>query len=267
MLILDRLHRTKSPLGPVLCGKMRWVAADAIRCAYARTYAEADLRRAGVDETEIRALRGDHCELPDFERAALSFARRMTLEADKVSDAEVERLKSAFGEKKLAAMVLLLAYANFHDRLLLALDVPVEAAGPLPPLVVRFDDDPPAPIAPPRNQPKVRPAEPVAQRIDDPEWLAFDIDDLKSNLDFQKNNVGRIRVPSFEDVLKGLPADYPVPKSPTRIRWTLVCMGYQPELAIAWSTCTRAFGEEAKQDRVFEESLFWVVTRTIHCFY
>ena len=28
-----------------------------------------------------------------------------------------------------------------------------------------------------------------------------------------------------------------------------------------------AFGEEAKQDRVFEESLFWVVTRTIHCFY
>ena len=44
-------------------------------------------------------------------------------------------------------------------------------------------------------------------------------------------------------------------------------MGYQPELAAAWSACTRAFREEAKQDRVFEESLFWVVTRTIHCFY
>jgi hypothetical protein len=44
-------------------------------------------------------------------------------------------------------------------------------------------------------------------------------------------------------------------------------MGYQPELAAAWSSCTRNFGEEAKQDRVFEESLFWVVTRTIHCFY
>ena len=44
-------------------------------------------------------------------------------------------------------------------------------------------------------------------------------------------------------------------------------MGYQPELAAAWSACTRAFGQEAKQDRVFEESLFWIVTRTIHCFY
>ena len=30
---------------------------------------------------------------------------------------------------------------------------------------------------------------------------------------------------------------------------------------------TRSFGEEAKQDRVFEESLFWVVTRSLACFY
>ena len=55
--------------------------------------------------------------------------------------------------------------------------------------------------------------------------------------------------------------------APIRIRWSLVTMGYQPEMAAAWSACTRAFGQEAKQDRVFEESLFWIVTRTIHCFY
>ena len=57
------------------------------------------------------------------------------------------------------------------------------------------------------------------------------------------------------------------PKAPIRIKWSLVCVGYQPRLALAWSACMRSFGEEAKQDRVFEESLFWVVTRTIHCFY
>ena len=77
----------------------------------------------------------------------------------------------------------------------------------------------------------------------------------------------RIRVPSWEEVSRVLPAGAPVPKNPIRIQWSLVCMGYQPELAAAWSACTSAFGEEAKQDRVFEESLFWVVTRTIHCFY
>ena len=56
-------------------------------------------------------------------------------------------------------------------------------------------------------------------------------------------------------------------RPPLRIRWSLVCMGYQPELTLAWFACTRAFAEEAKQDRVFEESLFWVVTRSLQCFY
>jgi len=267
MLDLDRLHRTRSPIGPALRGKMRWVAAQANRCVYARAYAEADLRRAGVDHDAIRALAGDHSGMPEPERAALAFARQMTLEADQVTDAEVEHLKSVYGEKKLAAMVLLLAYANFQDRLLSALDVPVEPGGPLPALDIRFDKAEPAPPVPARTRPGDRLAPPVPERVDDPDWTALDIDDLKKSLETQKTNLGRIRVPSFDEVKKGLPAGYPVPKNPTRIKWTLVCMGYQPELAIAWSACTRAFGEEAKQDRVFEESLFWVVTRTIHCFY
>jgi alkylhydroperoxidase family enzyme len=267
MLELDSLHRSRSPLGPVLRGKMRWIAADANRCAYARSYAEADLSRAGVSEDAIKALAGSHAGLPKPERAALAFARQMTLEADKVTDADVEYLKSEYGESKLAAMVLLLAYANFQDRLLLALDVPIEPDGPLPALDVHFVKGETAPSVPARTPPLHRPALPVALRVDDPEWRALDIDDLKKGLETQKENPGRIRVPSFDEVRNGLPAGYPVPKNPTRIKWTLVCMGYQPELAIAWSACTRAFGEEANQDRVFEESLFWVVTREIHCFY
>ena len=69
------------------------------------------------------------------------------------------------------------------------------------------------------------------------------------------------------EVLRVLPPSIPKPEKPVRIRWSLVTMGYQPELAAAWSACTRAFGQEAKQDRVFEESLFWVVTRSLRCFY
>ena len=34
------------------------------------------------------------------------------------------------------------------------------------------------------------------------------------------------------------PTGSPKPKNPIRIRWSLVCMGYQPELAAAWSACT-----------------------------
>ena len=68
-----------------------------------------------------------------------------------------------------------------------------------------------------------------------------------------------------DEVRKHLPGSDP--KNPLRIKWSLVCLGYQPELARGWGACTRAFAEESKQDRVFEESLFWVVTRTLNCFY
>jgi hypothetical protein len=267
MLDLDRLQRTQSALGPLLRGKMRWIAANANRCDYSRVTAEADLRRAGLGDAGIRALAGDHSRLPKAEQAALEFARKMTVSADAVTDSEVAELKAVYGEKKLAAMVLLLAYANFQDRLILALDLPIEAGGPLAPLEIRFDKKAKAPPVPPRDKPKVRTGPHVLEIVDDLEWRSFDFDDLQKNLSIQRTNPGRIRVPSWDEVKQVLPAGYPMPKHPVRIQWSLVCMGYQPELGAAWSACTRNFGEEAKQDRVFEESLFWVVTRTIHCFY
>jgi len=145
MLELDYLHRARSPLDAPLRGKMRWVAAHANRCAYGEACAAADLRRAGVDEAAIKALAGDLAGLAEKERAALAFARKLTVAADTVTDEEVARLIKLYGEKQVVAMVLLLAYANFQDRLLLVLGVEVEEGGPLPPLDVRFarDGDPP----------------------------------------------------------------------------------------------------------------------------
>jgi hypothetical protein len=191
----------------------------------------------------------------------------MTVDASLVTDDQVAALKASYGEEKLAAMVLLLASANFQDRIILGLGVPLEDGSPLPPVEVKLDPKAADPAVPKRANPgdRLGPVEPV--KIEDPEWREFDFDALQKGLRDQKANVERIRVPTLDEVLARWPEWYPKPKNPIRIRWTLVCMGYQPELAAAWSACTKAFGEEAKQDRVFEESLFWIVTRTIHCFY
>src|SRR4051794_32802689 len=59
MLELDRLHREDSPLGPVLAAKLRWLAADAIDCEYARATALADLKRANAKDGEVRRLTTD----------------------------------------------------------------------------------------------------------------------------------------------------------------------------------------------------------------
>jgi hypothetical protein len=246
---------------------MRWVAAQANHCAYSMAYAEADLRRAGLNKAGLRSLRDDAAVLSEPERAALEFARQMTVDASAVTDAEVARLIASYGESKVVAMVLLLAYSNFQDRLLLALGVPVEAGGPMPPPEVRFDPEAEPPAVPARDRPEGRAVPDVPARIDDPFWLSMKFDDLKDRLEGQKARSSRIRVPSWEEVRSVWPQDVPRPERPIRVRWSLVTMGYQPELATAWSATTRAFREEAKQDRVFEESLFWIVTRTIHCFY
>jgi hypothetical protein len=72
-----------------------------------------------------------------------------------------------------------------------------------------------------------------------------------------------VSVPKPEDVLKLQPPG----SKPTRIKWSLVCLGHSPTLAAPWTGGLRTFAEESKQDRVFEESLFWVVTRELQCFY
>ncbi len=85
-----------------------------------------------------------------------------------------------------------------------------------------------------------------------PGWAGQDFVGLQHRLEQQRERKPRIRRPAGEDVC---------------VRWGLVCTCYQPELALGWSACTGNFAREAKQDRVFEESRFWVVTRTLQCFY
>jgi alkylhydroperoxidase family enzyme len=128
MLELDALHRTGDRLDAKLRAKLRWVAADANRCGYAKAAAEADLRRAGATAAELEALVGNHAGLTDSERAALAFAHKLTADAASVTDDEVNRLIRLAGDRQVVAMVALIAHACFQDRILLALDPPSRQA-------------------------------------------------------------------------------------------------------------------------------------------
>jgi alkylhydroperoxidase family enzyme len=265
MLELDYLHRARSPLDPKLRAAMRWVAAHANRCAYTEAYAAADLRRAGVDDRAIRDLAGDHAQRPAAEKAALAFARQMALAAGKVTDEDMAQLIKLHGDKQVVAMVLLLAHASFQDRLVNTLGLAVEEGGPLPPTEICFARKP-AQAAPTPRVPPERSSAPAAAQAEDEQWPALDFGQLQEAMARQKARQPRIAVPGWEVVRQYLPPTYPKDR-PLRIRWSLVCLGYQPELATAWGACLRSFAEESRQDRVFEESLFWVITRTLQCYY
>ena len=262
MLELDYLHRAENPLGPVLAAKIRWVVADAIGCKYAIASANADLVRTGI------VLAGGQfklaAELPKDEAAALAFARKLTRAGHTITDDEFAELLQHYGPEKTTAIVHTVAYANFHNRIVLGIGVPADSP-PTPPVPVKFESDAlagtPAPARPSWDNLKTAKGEGPAVRI---EWTAGNFNDLGQTLDEQKARKLRIPLPDpsrFETLA-------PREKDQAgNILWNAVSSGYQPLMTRAWFACLSAFYEESKVDRVFTNSMFWVITRTNDCFY
>ena len=96
------------------------------------------------------------------------------------------------------------------------------------------------------------------------EWDAKSHTELETLLASQKARKGRIPLPD-PAVIEALPAE--ARPQARRVNWTNVSMGYQPLLTKAWFDTMGTFQQEAKFDRVFSNSYFWVVTRSNDCFY
>jgi alkylhydroperoxidase family enzyme len=258
MLELDYLHRAKNPLGARLGGQLRWAAGDALGCAYAVRYAEADLRRAGLTANDLKLLAGKPGDLPIAERLAVAFARKLSRDGSSVTDEEVAELVKHFGPDQVVAMVHTLAHANFQNRIVLALGVEVETGGPLAPFDPQLDPveraKVPTPPRPPWQEVASKKGPPVPDGA--PRWRARAFTELQKALDEQKNRKPRIAAPA-------LPAKTPL----SQVVWTQVSMGHQPAMTRAWFDCMRTFQQEAKLDKVFANSVFWVITRSNECFY
>jgi hypothetical protein len=250
MLVLDYEHRAGGPLPPPLRARLRGQVARANGCTYGEACAAADLLRSGGG----RLLAGaDLTRLPEAEQAALEFARKLTLSPAAITDAEVARLVEWYGDRQVVAIVLLVAYANFLDRLVVALNLPADASA-LAPLEVRFAALPlgASRAALPRKGPDNPRPPNEALPAAEPSWQALDFKSLQQAMARQRSLRPRLPLPEGQG---------------SSMRWGQLCRTYQPQLANAWISCKQAFEAEANQDRVFEASLFWIVTRTQRSFY
>lgn len=267
MLKLDYAQRTQSPVDPVLRGKMRWVIARENHCDYSMVIALADLKRLGVDAAALQRLQNGEEAWPESDREPLEFARLLTVAAPTVPDEMFEHLRKQHGDKGVAAMVLLAAYGNFQDRILLGLNLPLDAEGPMAPVQVEFAESAfqMAPFVPATSESAAIKAPGKTVVPEESDWSQVSYEELQARLEKQRNKPGRLPIPSWDQVKENLPPA--MAAKPTRIIWNLVCSGYVPELAIPWSISTRTMWAEAHGDRVFEESLFWIQTRSIDCNY
>ena len=254
MLELDYFHRVKNPLGPVVSANIRGVVADVLGSKYGLEVARMDAAQAVLSGSP----------LPDGKDLSLAveFASKLTLEGHAITDKEFAEVLKYFGPEKTTAIVHTVAYANFQNRILLALGVKGESPV-APPVAAQFDTDAaktPPPARPPWDDLKAVTSGGLSVRAG---WDQAAVD-VNAAQEKQKARSLRIPLPdkSVYDKLPQREKD-----SAAKILWNTVSMGYQPEMVRAWFACLYAFYEESKPDRVFTNSVFWVVTRTNDCFY
>jgi alkylhydroperoxidase family enzyme len=257
MLELDALHRSGERLDGRFRATVRWAAADANRCEYAKAMAAADYDRSAGHPSDLRGLMKNPDKLPEADRLAAAFARNMMTNAAGVKDAEVKLLIALLGDERVVALVALVAHASFQDRVFLALNVTPESGGVPAPVATKFDRPKPKPHAPPPNTPTDKSAKLDPTAV----W-----EKGRTGMAEQKKRPGRIAVPTEEFVAKRMGKDHPGLWQ-NGIVWSRVCYGHQPELTDAWFDTAGAFRQEAGMDGVFSNSLFWVVTDALNCFY
>jgi hypothetical protein len=239
---------------------LQWTVADAIGCKFGKANAEADLIR-GKSQQQLERLKEKKKLAPDVQ-LAVSFARKLTLEGHAITDAEFAAILKVYGPEKVTAIVHTVAYANFHNRIVLGIGAEGES---VPPVNVTFDPEKlakvQAPSRPPWDDLKDVTANGLSVRVD---WGKTSAEELDRTLEKQKERKLRILLPDASR-LESLP-----PRErdgANKILWNTVSSGYQPEMPRAWFQALYTYYEEAKVDRVFTNSVFWVVTRTNECFY
>jgi alkylhydroperoxidase family enzyme len=263
MFELDAVQRTRSSLVPEWRALVRMRIAELHRCEHARLEALGDFHRLQKQSPAEYQQSLTATELSQLKKV-MTFAEQLSRDGSKVEDAQVAELLKFLGNDRLTALVHVVAYANFQDRLLhslgLASETPLETA----PQEIRFKRPWVGGVTRERMLPPDRPKS--VSEID-LAWKGVSYEQLQKSLEDQRCREGRIAVPAFDEMKKRLPAYYPTPTRPSRVKWSLVSLGYAPELSANWLIGLRTFGEESKQDRIFEELLFWVITREISCFY
>jgi alkylhydroperoxidase family enzyme len=93
-----------------------WVVSRGNNCHYCLGHQELKLKNAGLDDDTIAALDCDWSGFDPRLQAALGFARKLTLEPQLVSDADITALKKLFSDAEVIELARVIAGFNSTNR-------------------------------------------------------------------------------------------------------------------------------------------------------
>ncbi len=106
--------------------EIAWTSARVDRAWYAVGAARERLKGLGFTDDQIFALDGDGKDLPEAERAAIAFARKLSMAPATVSDTDVEGLRKLYKDKEVAEIVHGVCNAAFFNRITEAAQLPLD---------------------------------------------------------------------------------------------------------------------------------------------
>lgn len=107
---------TKGKLSAKLKAELAWVAARHDRAWYALAIAKKRLADAGLSTDEIFALDAEKNALPEAEKLAVAFAKKLTVAPQTITDGDIAGLRKHFKDAEVAEIVHHLGNAAFFDR-------------------------------------------------------------------------------------------------------------------------------------------------------
>ena len=113
-------------LSPRLKAAVAWAAARDDRAWYALAVARDRLKAADLTDDQIFGLDTDAAALPENERRALAFARKLSAAPATVTDTDVEALRKEFTDFEVAELVHHVCNASFFDRTTEAARLPLD---------------------------------------------------------------------------------------------------------------------------------------------
>jgi alkylhydroperoxidase family enzyme len=194
-------HNTRGPwidpnarLDYALTRACFWVVSRGNNCHYCLGHQELALRRAGWNDDTIAAIDCDWSQFDPRQQAALTFARKLTLEPQLISDEDIAALKSEFSDPEIIELTFNIARFNATNRWTDGLGIPQDQ---------RFGDEENSLDTPTseRYQQTVSLVTPAtrAARLPLPT-----VDEAKQAIAACRQRTSRVALPSDEDARKAL---------------------------------------------------------------
>jgi alkylhydroperoxidase family enzyme len=109
--------------------RLFWIASRVNNCQYCLGHQESKLLAVGMTDDQIANLDLDWSKFPENEQAAFALARRLTLEPQLLSDADIDSCRKYYSDTQILEMVLSVAGNNAINRWKEGVGVPQSRTG------------------------------------------------------------------------------------------------------------------------------------------